>query len=637
MRCRALGFVLLIVPCQLDAAPQLEIDPGAVTLAGGPLKLQVEVSDLEPDETLSVSVKLDGEVLDHQVLELGEHALSIDAPGLSLGRHTIKVEGNGFTEQVEIRVIPGWLSILPPLIAIGLALAFKDVLVSLCVGVYAGALFLASWNPLTAFARTIDNFIWPALANAEHAAIIIFSMLLGGMVAVIGRSGGTQGIVDGLSPFATNSRRGQVATWALGVLIFFDDYANTLIVGSTMRPITDRLRVSREKLAYIVDSTAAPVASVFPISTWIGFEVGLIAAAFTQLGIQEDYNAYGTFLASILYRFYPIFALVLVLSLALGRRDFGPMLRAERRALETGQLVADGDVPLAFAGAERLQPPEGAPRRPINAVLPVVTVVIVTLLGFYLTGSADLDRADFDSSWTWMREVFGNSDSFIGLLWGSLAGMCMAALLALVQKILSVRQATEAMVDGFRSMLLAFVVLILAWSIGAVCDELRTADYVVGLTQGVLSPEWLPALVFVSSAAISFATGAAWGTMAILMPLVIPVAHGLSLATGQPVGSGPYTLILVGTVSSVLAGSVWGDHCSPISDTTILSSMASGCDHIAHVRTQIPYAVAVGLLALLLGDLPTAYGMSPWISIIVGSAVIVTGVRFFGTKIERAT
>jgi Na+/H+ antiporter NhaC len=183
-------------------------------------------------------------------------------------------------------------------------------------------------------------------------------------------------------------------------------------------------------------------------------------------------------------------------------------------------------------------------------------------------------------------------------------------------------------------MLLAFVVLILAWSIGAVCDELLTADYVVGLTSGVLSPHWFPALVFLASAGISFATGSSWGAMAILMPVVIPISHGLSTAAQNPVGSDPYTLILVGTISSVLAGSVWGDHCSPISDTTILSSMASGSDHIAHVRTQIPYALALGILGMMLGDIPTAFGMSPWISLLVGSALIVLTVRFLGQKVD---
>ncbi len=626
---------LLATPLPLCAAPTVGVEAaGPVALSGGPVRLKLDINGLEPDEDLETRIFLDGRLVDQRRLGPGDHEVTVNAPDLGAGRHQLRVEGAGATAELEIHVIPGWLSILPPLIAITLALIFKDVLVSLYVGVFSGALFLYAWNPFTAFARSIDHFIVPSLADPNNAAIIVFSMLLGGMVGVISKSGGTQGIVDRLSRFATDARRGQLATWMLGVVIFFDDYANTLIVGSTMRPITDRLRISREKLAYIVDSTAAPVASVAPISTWVGFEVGLIAAGFTQLGIAANYNAYGTFLTSILFRFYPLFALVLGFTIAYTRRDFGPMLKAERRASLTGAVIAEGDTPLAFAAVEKLSPPEGAPRRAANALVPIATVVVVTLLGLFVTGSNGLERTAFDSTFDWLREVFSASDSFSALLWASLAGVLVAALLALVQGILTVRQTMSSMVEGFRSMLLAFVVLILAWSIGAVCEELLTADYVVGLTSGVLSPQWFPALVFLASAGISFATGSSWGAMAILMPVVIPTSHGLSTAAQNPVGSDPYTLILVGTISSVLAGSVWGDHCSPISDTTILSSMASGSDHIAHVRTQIPYALALGILGMLLGDIPTAFGMSPWISLVVGSALIVLTVRFLGQKVD---
>jgi Na+/H+ antiporter NhaC len=213
--------------------------------------------------------------------------------------------------------------------------------------------------------------------------------------------------------------------------------------------------------------------------------------------------------------------------------------------------------------------------------------------------------------------------------------MLAALVLAITQRILTVGEATSAMVEGFRSMLLAFVVLILAWSIGSMCTELHTADYLVGLSSGLLSPHWVPVLTFVLSAAISFATGTAWGTMAILMPLVIPITHGLALESGIGVDSEQFYTLMLGTISSVLAGSVWGDHCSPISDTTILSSMASGCDHIAHVRTQAPYALAIGALGMVVGDIPTAYGLSPWISLLVGTVVIIGGVLWLGGRVDE--
>ena len=634
-RASLLCLTLLAVPMAASAATRLSIEPDPASLSGHPLRLTLEISETAEGEAVEVRLLIEGREVDRRELGDGEHQLQLDGAKLEPGRYHLQAEADGAKAETYARVIPGWLALLPPLIAIALALAFKDVLLSLFVGVFAGALILFDWNPVTALARSIDHFIAASLADADQAKIVIFTALLGGMVGLISKSGGTQGIVERLRVYATNSRRGQVATWILGVLIFFDDYANTLIVGSTMRPITDRLKVSREKLAYIVDSTAAPVASVMPISSWIGFEVGLIAAAFTAL--ELPYNAYATFVASIPYRFYPLLALVLGFTIAITGRDLGPMLRAERRAQSTGKLLADGALPLASYDAKRLAPPEGAPRRALNAFIPILTVIVVALAGMYRSGSRGLDRSAVDSSLAWLREVFGNADSIAALLWASLAGLLMAAVLPLAQRILSLRQSMEAAVEGFKSMLLALMVLVLAWSIGSVCAELHTADYVVGAAQQILSPHLLPVVVFVLSAAVAFATGSSWGTLAILMPLVVPIANGLATDAGMAVGSAAYSTILIGTISSVLAGSVWGDHCSPISDTTILSSTASACDHIAHVRTQMPYALAVGLLAIAIGDLPSAYGLHPVISLLAGTVVIVAGVLWLGQRSEPLT
>lgn len=634
MRKTLLLAAVLLLPQPLAALTTgLSVAPDGAVLAGSPVRLVVTVED-PPTRTLRVAVFEDGKQRASLDLAAGENRVELPDLSLDAGHHTIALRSGTISAETRFLALPGWLSIAPPLIAIALALLFKDVLLALFLGVFSGALLLTGGDPIGAFARSADRYVKPALANPDHAAILIFSTLLGGMVGVISKSGGTQGIVDRLAPYARSARRGQLAAWIMGILIFFDDYANTLIVGSTMRPITDRLKVSREKLAYIVDSTAAPVASVFPISTWIGFEVGLIAAAFHQLGVP--YNAYTTFVASIPYRFYPILALVLGLTLVWTRRDFGPMLTAERRAAASGKVVADGDVPLADYTTHALAPPDDVPRRAFNAFVPIATVVVVVIAGLFSTGSAAVERASYPSTLAWLREVFAHANSSDTLLWASLAGVVVAILLAVGQRLLTSRQAIEALVEGFKSMLLAMVVLILAWSIGAVAGDLHTADYVVGLTQGVLSPHWLPVLVFAASAAISFATGTSWGTMAILMPLVIPIAHGLSIGAGHPVQSHTYYVFMLGTISSVLAGSVWGDHCSPISDTTILSSMASGCDHIAHVRTQLPYALAIGLLGMAVGDIPTAFGLSPWVSILVGAAVITGGVLWLGGRSDAS-
>ncbi len=641
---RSLAFSLLAALSLALVAPAgaLEVTVAAdgAQLAGKILRLKVTTAELEAGESASAEILLDGRKVSPAggvALVAGEQTLIVPDLEISSGGHEVTLTatssgGASATAKATLRAIPGWLSAVPPLIAILLALVFKDVLLSLFAGVFLGAMILVGWHPITAFARTGDQFIVPAFADVSHVQIIIFSTLLGAMVGVISRSGGTHGIVNWLSPYATTARRGQVATWMMGILVFFDDYANSLIVGTTMRPITDRLKISREKLAYIVDSTAAPVASLIPISTWVGFEVGLIAGAFKSLDLPL--NGYQVFIASIPYRFYPLFALVLGLTIALSRRDFGPMLAAERRAETTGAVLAHGDTALADFTRGGLMPRDETPKRAINAFFPIAVVVVVTLAGLYVSGAAGLDRSQFPSLFKWVQEVLSNADSYNTLIWASMAGLISAVAMPVLQRILPLKEAMDGMMEGLKTMLLAIVVLILAWSIAEVCTQLHTTDYIVAMTKNVLSPHLLPALVFVISAAVAFATGSSWSTMAILMPLVISLAHGLSTAAGIGIESPAFYTLMVGTISSVLAGSVWGDHCSPISDTTILSSMASGCDHIAHVRTQLPYAVGLGILGILIGDLPTAYGLPVWVSLVVGSTVIIVGVLWLGKRIN---
>ncbi len=622
----ALGVLLVVAPAAFAAA--LEVSAAGAAHRGGPLQVRVKGTPEGSPLPSELVFRVDGELVHGQAVTADEHEFTLQPPTLRVGWHEVRVEaGKEGHVTTRVLVIPGVLSLLPPLVAIALALIFRDVLVSLFVGVFAGAFILAGGHAPAAFARSIDQFLLGALADKDHAAIIIFSTLLGGMVGIINRSGGTQGIVAWLSRYATTARSGQLAAWLMGVLVFFDDYANTLIVGSTMRPVTDRLRVSREKLAYIVDSTAAPVASLAPLTTWIGFEVGLIAAAFADIGVP--YNAYSTFIATIPYRFYPIFTLLLGFAVALSGRDFGPMLAAERRARRTGKVLGADAVPLADFSAQILAPPLGKPLRPANALLPILTVIAVTVGGLYLTG-----RTQAGEGLEGVRDAFAAANPFKALLWASLAGVVMAAALATVQRILTIRETMLALVEGLKSMLLAMVVLTLAWSIGAVCSELHTASYVVGVTRSVLSAHWLPVLVFLVAAAVSFATGTSWGTMAIVMPLVVPIAHGLAGEAGLSFADSSYRALMLGAISSVLAGSVWGDHCSPISDTTVMSSMASGCDHIAHVRTQLPYALVVGAVGMLVGDIPTAFGVSPWISLAVGGAILLVGIRLLGQPVE---
>ncbi len=521
---------------------------------------------------------------------------------------------------------PSWTSILPPLVAIGVALLSRQIIFSLFLGVFTGALIACGYNPLAAFLDLIDRFVLPALADKDHAAIIIFSMMLGGMVGIISHNGGTRGLVRLVERLAKSARMSQLATWLLGVIIFFDDYANTLIVGNTMRPITDDFKISREKLAYIVDSTAAPVAGLF-LSTWIGYEVGVIGEAMKGTGYGID--PFSVFVMSIPYRFYLLLAVAFVAMVVLSRRDFGSMLHAERRARAGKGLVADGSEPAAdVTGASAMLPKKGVRARWINGVLPIATVIVVTMIGIWYSGYEAVMKSGDEPTF---RLIMSNASSFTALFWGSLTGCAVGIVLSVVQRITTLHEAMEAWFAGVRSMLLAMIIMLLAWSISAVTKELGTAEYVVGVLGGAL-PLWtLPALTFAIAAFISFATGTSWGTMAILMPLVVPLAWNFSLAEALDPAASQHALFLA--VSAVLAGSIWGDHCSPISDTTVMSSMASACDHIDHVRTQMPYAIVVGLICLVI-YVPAAMGVSPWL-LLGASALVLFGIlRAFGRKVE---
>jgi Na+/H+ antiporter NhaC len=540
--------------------------------------------------------------------------------------------------SIELKWLPGWVSLLPPLIAIVLAIALKEVVASLFFGVWLGAFLFAGLNPLAAVWRTIDRFIVPALADADHISILVFSLLLGGMVGLMSRSGGTRGIVDTLRPLSTNPRRAQLATWLAGLAIFFDDYANTLLVGNTFRPITDRVRVSREKLAYIVDSTAAPVAAIVFVSTWVGYEISLIgdalAIAAEQPGIAPEVAAdlmsaspFTVFLHSIPYLFYPILAIAMVGLLVATQRDFGPMLSAERRARRGEGLYRDGAQLLVDTTDQTTEAKEGVPGRWYNAAIPVLTVILVVVLGLYFDG-----RASAGSGSLW--DVLGAADPFKALLWGSLAGCLVAIGLSVGQRILSLEEAINAWLGGVRALVLAAVILTLAWSLGEVTAALGTATYLTQILSDTLMPTLLPAFVFVAAALIAFATGTSWATMAILFPLVVPLSVALGGGVGFE-GGGHYTLTL-GAISSVLAGSIFGDHCSPISDTTVMSSLASACDHVDHVRTQLPYALVVALVALLLGDLGTAFGLPVLLSYALAMAALYAIVRFVGRPNSEA-
>jgi Na+/H+ antiporter NhaC len=519
-------------------------------------------------------------------------------------------------ERLEALILPGWVSLLPPILAIALAIAFRQVIMALA--------FVA------------DKYVLNTVAHDPgHVHVIFFTLMIGGMVAVVSRSGGTQGIVDAVSRHVRSVRTGQVSTWVLGLLIFFDDYANTLIVGNTMRPFTDRLRISREKLSYIVDSTAAPVACVAIISLWIGMELSLIGdykesidGALASVGIRAP-DVYGIFIASIPYSFYCLLTLFFVFVVATTLRDFGPMRRAEERAHATGEVLRPGSVPLSDKELSMLEAPEGKPRRWVNAVVPIGGLILFTIVGLYVTGYKALGS---EAKNVGLVEIFGAADSYKVLLWAAFGGGLLAVVLAVSQRILSLEEALRTWVTGIKSMVLAVIVLLLAWSLGALCKgEMLTGSYLVEICRDVLPPSLLPLLVFLLAAGISFATGTSWGTMAILFPVAIPMACVFIGEGGvSPERAAP---ILYATIAAILSGATFGDHCSPISDTTILSSMASSCDHIDHVRTQIPYALTVAGVAAFLGYLPVGFGIPVYVSLAVGVVVLTAVVYLVGRPV----
>ena len=612
--CRALILLLLAFsPARglCSAAqpfPELKLPPAAFSETRIEIKMPEISGGHRADGTLAVYPWRGAGKLSARVPfdSTGTASITLDESGYYILQ---AASGRHVTQRV-VRVYPGLLTIVPPLIAIFLALAFRQVLPALFVGIWFGVSLLNGMDPWSGLVRLIDTYLVGAMTDKDHVRIIIFSMTLGGMVGLITRCGGAVGLVEKLSRLAVSRRMTLVTTWFLGLLIFFDDYANTLMVGNTMRPFTDKMRISREKLSFIVDTTAAPVASVALISTWIGFELALISSSTSSLGLQE--NAYWLFLKALPYNFYSWACIIFVLLITLYGRDYGAMYRAEKRTLESGQVLDSKAQPLVDEELARLNPGPDAPRRWYNAILPIFMMSAVLLYGLYTSGLAELQKSGKPAN---LYNIIGAADPFQVLLWAAFTGVFTAFALTFIQRILDLRQAVEAFLVGFKSLILAMVILTLARVIQLVCTELQTANYLLNVTRGMLSPGLLPALTFILASAISFSTGTSWGTMAIVMPLIIPLAYRLPLDAGLPV-----ELTVIATVGAVLSGSVFGDHCSPISDTTIMSSMASGADHVDHVRTQLPYALTAAGVSIVFGYLPAGMGL---INPVLGNLLVV--------------
>lgn len=548
------------------------------------------------------------------------------------GETELLVEYMGEKQKTDINPIPLWLSIFPPLLAIILALVFREVLVSLFIGIAFGSILISTYDVgftgiFIGFARIMDSYLIDALLDSGHISIIVFSMIIGALVALVSKNGGMKGVVDIIARFARNARSGQFATYLLGIVIFFDDYANTLVVGNTMRPVTDRLGISREKLSYIVDSTAAPVASIAFITTWIGAELSYLGSGISQIPeMQGKESPYGIFLGSLQYAYYPILTLAFIFMIIYLRRDFGPMWSAEMKSSAEQKSLEQSPV-------EELE--EQEPKEKIrwyNAVLPIASLIIVAIIGLVVTGYDGLSFEGSETAFQKLAMIIGNADSYKALLWASLSGLGLALIMTISQRIMDLESSIKAIVNGFESLLPAILILVLAWTLTILTEDLRTAGFLSTLLRGQVSPVYFPLITFILSALVSFATGSSWGTMAILYPLML----GTSWALGQEFGFdyAENMAIFSNVTASILAGSVLGDHCSPISDTTILSSLATKTNHIQHVRTQMPYALTVGSVAGLLGILPAALGVPWWILFPICILCLFLIVRYLGKKVE---
>ncbi len=664
-------------------APSIQINPTNVKdLVLQDFNIQLQDSNgkdqlllTAPGANGTTRLSLNGEATDFKFVSgKAVHEFDVDHKG---GLCFIRNEGSNANKNkfyhlsqdadgtYRVKHIPLWMSIIPPLVAILLALVFKEVTLSLFVGIWSGA-FIASGmqfgSVISSFLLVIQKYIVEALTDSGHISVIVFSLLIGGMVAIISRNGGMAGVVKSLSKYARSARSSQFITWLLGVAIFFDDYANTLIVGNTMRSVTDKYKISREKLSYIVDSTAAPVSAVAFITTWIGAVLGYIEGGMVDMpGFDTTLSPYSIFLGSLKYSFYPFMTLLFILILIYTQRDFGPMLKAETRARTTGKVssatTSDEDEP----NMEDLSPVKGAPLKWYNAAIPVMAVIVMTIIGLISTGMDSIyselvgngtavASAGWGDTWAAMGALFadpnasffmkigkliGSSDSYVALLWASLSGVVLAIILTMSRGIMSLFDTMHTMVTGFKTMLPALIILTLAWGLAITTEELHTASYLTSILQDNVSPYIMPSIVFILAAVISFSTGSSWSTMAILYPIAIPTTWAISQSSG--LAPDISMEILLNVIAVVLAASVLGDHCSPISDTTILSSLASDCNHIDHVRTQLPYALTVGVFSLIASFVSTYLGGGWLISLIliaVSMACLFGIVRGIGKKVS---
>ena len=503
----------------------------------------------------------------------------------------------------------GIISIIPPLLAIVLAIISKRVVMSLFLGIVAGLAFYT--GSLGGTLIELGEVLTANLSDDWNARVLIFTCLLGSMVGIMYSSGGSKAFGDWAASKIKSRKQAQVSTWVLGLIIFFDDYFNTLTVGSVMRNITDKFKVSREKLAYIVDSTAAPVAIIVPLSSWIAYAMSLYVAEFERL--EVEIAPFEMFLETIPYNFYALLAIIMVFVVAVTNLEFGPMASAEKRALQKGELFAE-ESKEEIPGQDITDLSISERGRVSDLLLPIITLIAVTIIAMLYTGGY------FDNGISF-RDAIGDSDVATALLYATLLGNLVGIIWYTSRKVLSISEAMEAFIQGIKAMVPALTILLLAWSIGDVAGMLGTGEYVSGIVSETL-PLWsIPVAIFLVSAFMAFATGTSWGTFAIMMPIGVPLAVTLGINPAM-------------CIAAVLGGSIFGDHSSPISDTTVLSSTGAACNHIDHVNTQLPYAILAAIVSAV-GYILAAVMDAAILPLIISIAILTAALYFLHARGER--
>ncbi len=489
-------------------------------------------------------------------------------------------------------------SLVPPLVAIALALITKEVYSSLFLGILVGALFYSGFTFEGTITHILNGGFVSVLSDSYNVGILIFLVILGAMVCLMNRAGGSAAFGAWAGKHIKSRVGAQLATIALGVLIFIDDYFNCLTVGSVMRPVTDKHNVSRAKLSYLIDATAAPVCIIAPVSSW--------AAAVSSY--VEDGKGLEVFIKAIPYNFYALLTIVMMITLVVMKKDYGPMKKHELNALN-GDIYTTEDRPYANAEAEEVN----AKGKVIDLVLPIAVLIICCVIGMIYTGG-------FFSGASFV-EAFSNCDASVGLALGSIFGLIITIVLYLIRRVLSFKDCMACIPDGFKAMVPAILILTFAWTLKAMTDSLGSAAFVKatvgGFADGLMS--MLPAIVFIIGCVIAFATGTSWGTFGILIPIVIEVFGGTNPE-----------LMIIG-ISACMAGAVCGDHCSPISDTTIMASAGGQCNHVNHVSTQLPYAMTVAVVSFVT-YIVAGFTKSAWISLPVGAVLLVAVLLILGRK-----